>query len=174
MWPSVATAIATCFEKCVIAVMVPRDHSLKWAWGMTCSSISPKPLREREGDSQVEEIETLGLWTKLRLRSPTSLHSDSNIWRHKCHGSKGPWLEVSIYVTCSAQVLSVSTRRREDSQDERSERSWIEGKVETEVSTLHSYRLNTTTPRGFTPLPSYNNWPVMTSHDVISYSPVRT
>jgi hypothetical protein len=24
-----------------------------------------------------------------------------------CHGSKGPWLEVSFDVTCSAQVLSV-------------------------------------------------------------------
>jgi hypothetical protein len=27
-----------------------------------------------------------------------------------CHSSKGLWLEVSIDVTCSAQVLSVSTR----------------------------------------------------------------
>jgi hypothetical protein len=27
-----------------------------------------------------------------------------------CHGSKGPWLEVSVDVTCSTQVLSVSTR----------------------------------------------------------------
>jgi hypothetical protein len=25
----------------------------------------------------------------------------------KCHGSKGPWLKVSVNVTCSAQVLSV-------------------------------------------------------------------
>jgi hypothetical protein len=24
-----------------------------------------------------------------------------------CHGSKGPWLEVSFDVTCSAQVLSI-------------------------------------------------------------------
>jgi hypothetical protein len=26
-----------------------------------------------------------------------------------CHGSKGPWLEVSVNVTCSAQVLSIIT-----------------------------------------------------------------
>jgi hypothetical protein len=25
----------------------------------------------------------------------------------RCHGSKGPWLEVSFNVTCSTQVLSV-------------------------------------------------------------------
>jgi hypothetical protein len=95
-------------------------------------------------------------------------------WGFHCHGSKGPWLEVSVSVTCSAQVLSVSTRRREDSQDERSKQSWIAGKVETEVSTLCKYNLNTTTPRGFTPPPSYNNWPAMTLHDVISYGPART
>jgi hypothetical protein len=28
----------------------------------------------------------------------------------RCHGSKGLWLEVSVNVTCSAQVLSDSTR----------------------------------------------------------------
>jgi Zinc knuckle len=38
-----------------------------------------------------------------------------------CHGSKGPWLEVSTSVTCSAQVLSDLLRRREGSQAERSE-----------------------------------------------------
>jgi hypothetical protein len=27
--------------------------------------------------------------------------------QNACHGSKGPWLEVSTSVTCSAQVLSV-------------------------------------------------------------------
>jgi hypothetical protein len=27
-----------------------------------------------------------------------------------CHGSKGLWLEVSVCITCSAQVLSISTR----------------------------------------------------------------
>jgi hypothetical protein len=30
-----------------------------------------------------------------------------------CHGSKGPWLEVSTNVTCSAQVLSVCLRGEE-------------------------------------------------------------
>jgi hypothetical protein len=63
-----------------------------------------------------------------------------------CHGSKGPWLEVSTDVTCSAQVLSVFTRRREGSQGERSRLSWIGDKVETEVSMLSNYSLNTTTP----------------------------
>jgi hypothetical protein len=91
-----------------------------------------------------------------------------------CHGSKGLWLEVSTDVTCSAQVLSVFTRRREVSQDERSRLSWIGDKVETEVSTLSNYSLNMTTPQGFAPLPSYNNWPAMTLHDVISYGPART
>jgi hypothetical protein len=65
---------------------------------------------------------------------------------YRCHGSKGLWLEVSADVTCSAQVLSVSTRRREDSQDERNKRSWIGDKVETEVSTLCDYGLNTAIP----------------------------
>jgi hypothetical protein len=56
-----------------------------------------------------------------------------------CHGSKGPWLEVSVDVTCSAQVLSAFTRQREDSQDERGKQAWIGDKVETGVSTLCNY-----------------------------------
>jgi hypothetical protein len=50
-----------------------------------------------------------------------------------CHGSKGPWLKVSFDVTCSAQVLSVSTSRGEVAQDERSRQAWIRDKVETEA-----------------------------------------
>jgi hypothetical protein len=50
-----------------------------------------------------------------------------------CHGSKGPWLEVSVNVTCSAQVLSIVTSRGEGAQDERSRQAWIRNKVETEA-----------------------------------------
>jgi hypothetical protein len=66
-----------------------------------------------------------------------------------CHGSKGPWLEVSFDVTCSAQVLSVLPQGgREDAQDERSRQAWIGDKVETKVSTLCSTSLNSVTPQG--------------------------
>jgi hypothetical protein len=50
-----------------------------------------------------------------------------------CHGSKGPWLKVSSGFTCSAQVLSFITSRREDTQDKRSRRAWIRDEVETEA-----------------------------------------
>jgi hypothetical protein len=50
-----------------------------------------------------------------------------------CHGSKGPWLEVSFNVTCSAQVLSIITSRGGVAQDKRSRQTWIEDKVETEA-----------------------------------------
>jgi hypothetical protein len=34
-------------------------------------------------------------------------------WKtYACHGSKGTWLEVSVNVTCSAQVLSVFHKTR--------------------------------------------------------------
>jgi hypothetical protein len=48
-----------------------------------------------------------------------------------CHGSKGPWLEVSFNVTCSTQVLSTFAGRGEVAQDERSRQAWIRDKVET-------------------------------------------
>jgi hypothetical protein len=50
-----------------------------------------------------------------------------------CHGSKGPWLEVSFNVTCSTQVLSVITSREGVAQDKRSRQTWIGDKVETEA-----------------------------------------
>jgi hypothetical protein len=50
-----------------------------------------------------------------------------------CHSSKGPWLEVSSGVTCSAQVLSFVTSRGEGIQDERSRLAWIGDEVETEA-----------------------------------------
>jgi hypothetical protein len=42
-------------------------------------------------------------------------------------------------VTCSAQVLSFATGRREDAQGERSRWAWIEDKVETEALNATSY-----------------------------------
>jgi Domain of unknown function (DUF4219) len=77
-----------------------------------------------------------------RIQEVIQSMSITDMWTHletECHGSKGPWLKVSVDVTCSAQVLSVSTRRGEDSQDERDKQSWIGDKVETEVSTLCNY-----------------------------------
>jgi hypothetical protein len=64
-----------------------------------------------------------------------------------CHGSKGPWLKVSI----KCYLFRTSTKRlsqvrKEVAQDERSGRSWIGDKVETEVSMLHSTGLNSATP----------------------------
>jgi hypothetical protein len=64
-----------------------------------------------------------------------------------CHGSKGLWLEVSLNVTCSAQVLSFGTSRRWWCT--RGVRlSWIKDEVKTKALNVTLYSLNTTTPRG--------------------------
>jgi hypothetical protein len=80
-----------------------------------------------------------------------------------CHSSKGPWLEVSV----KCYLFRTSTKRdhrsrREVSQDERSRRSWIVDKVETEVSTLLSTGINSPTPQGLLSFVTTTTSPVMT------------
>jgi hypothetical protein len=92
-----------------------------------------------------------------------------------CHGSKGPWLEVSTDVTCSAQVLSVCLRDEERIHKTRGEDVLGLGtKLRLRSQRYITTVLNTGTPRGFTPLSFYSTWPVMTSQDVISCGPTRT
>jgi hypothetical protein len=93
----------------------------------------------------------------------------------QCHGSKGPWLEVSTDVTCSAQVLSVCLRGEERIHKTRGEDVLGLGtKLRLRSQRYITTGLNTGTPRGLAPPSSYSSWPVMTSQDVISCGPTHT
>jgi hypothetical protein len=41
------------------------------------------------------------------IEEPLGIKARQDESLNLCHGSKGPWLEVSVDVTCSAQVLSI-------------------------------------------------------------------
>jgi hypothetical protein len=67
-----------------------------------------------------------------------------------CHGSKGPWLEVSVDVTCSAQVLSIYHKTEERLHKTRGvDNLGLETKLRLRSQLPYSTGLNSATPQGF-------------------------
>jgi hypothetical protein len=67
-----------------------------------------------------------------------------------CHSSKGPWLKVSVDVTCSTQVLSVFHKVEERVHKTRGVGGLgLETKLRLRSQLLHGTGLNSATPRGF-------------------------
>jgi hypothetical protein len=86
-----------------------------------------------------------------------------------CHGSKGPWLEVSVDVTCSAQVLSVFHKVEERIHKTRGVDSLgLETKLRLRSQRYLVQALNSTTPRGLPSFVIVTTSPMMTSDDVTS------
>jgi hypothetical protein len=61
------------------------------------SHVKPMEPKSKEQCAQ-DKSDTVARKQKLKVGIASAI---------ECHGSKGPWLEVSFNVTCSAQVLSV-------------------------------------------------------------------
>jgi hypothetical protein len=66
-----------------------------------------------------------------------------------CHSSKGPWLKVSVNVTCSAQVLSIVYKVEERIHKTRGVDSLgLETKLRLRSQHYLVQALNSTTPQG--------------------------
>jgi hypothetical protein len=86
-----------------------------------------------------------------------------------CHSSKGPWLKVSVDVTCSTQVLSVFHKVEERIHKMRGVDSLgLETKLRLRSQRYLVQALNSTTPRGFLSFVIVTTSPMMTLDDVTS------
>jgi hypothetical protein len=94
------TSLGACAQK--QGAEKKKQEGRRWCPGMfsQLSKTTKKPL-----EGQTKSVAAV-LW-------PEGLSASTNRYVLLCHGSKGPWLEVSANVTCSAQVLSVCLRGEE-------------------------------------------------------------